>query len=87
MFTVVMAWLAVLALCVAATLLGRTARTGRRPTTAQHAGRFLSRSGPGLAVGLAVALGAGTGAWLPAAAVGAVAVTGVAVAGLVLAPR
>ena len=86
MFAVVVAWLAVLAVNVAATLLGSTARTGHRPTAGQRTGRFLSRSGPGLAVLAAVTVGASTGAWLPAAAGGAVAVTVVALVGLRLAP-
>ena len=47
----------------------------------------LSLSGPWLSVLAALGWAASTGAWIPAAAAGAVAVTVVAVTGLVLAPR
>jgi len=90
-FTVVVAWLAVLALCVAAVLFGQTTRTARRRrrqrTRSARVGLFLSLSGPGLAVLFAAAGGAATGAWLPAAAAGAVGVVVVALVGLFLDPR
>jgi hypothetical protein len=88
--TAVLAWLAALAVCVAALLVGRAVRSAprrRRRRPAARFGLFLSLSGPYLCVLAAAGYGALTGAWLPAAAAGAAAVTVVAVAGLVLAPR
>ncbi|TKJ27568.1 hypothetical protein [Blastococcus sp. CCUG 61487] len=88
MLTAVLAWLAVLAVCVAAVLVGQTVRTTprRRPRgPAERLGLFLSLSGPWLSVLGALGYGAGTGAWVAAAAAGAIAVTTVAVTGLVLA--
>lgn len=90
MLTAVLAWLAALSVCVAASFVGQSVRTaprrrGRRP--AARFGLFLSLSGPWLSVLAAFAYAASTGAWLPAAAAGAVAVTVVAVTGLLLAPR
>ena len=75
-FTVVLAWLAVLAVCVAACLFGQTARTlaPAPPATLRPdaIGLFLSLSGPWLAVARRRRRrSALTGAWLPAAAVGA----------------
>ncbi len=90
MFTAVVAWLAVLAVGVAALLLGRSVRTAprrRRRRRAARIGLFLSLSGPWLSVLAALGYGALTGAWLTAAAAGAIAVTVVALTGLVLAPR
>ncbi|RBY94064.1 hypothetical protein DQ244_01475 [Blastococcus sp. TBT05-19] len=88
MLTVVAAWLAVLAVCAAAALFGHSARVSdSRSAAVQRAGLFLSRGGPWLAGLAAVGGGAATGAWLPAAALGAVAVTVVAVLGLGLAPH
>ena len=92
MFTVVVAWLAALAVCVAAVLFGQTARTApgrrrRRRSRAARIGLFLSLSGPWLALMAGVAAGAVTGAWLPAAAVAASAIVLVAVVGLSLRPR
>ncbi|WP_157944123.1 hypothetical protein [Blastococcus atacamensis] len=88
MVTVVAAWLAVLAVCAAAALLGHGARISRHHrASVQRAGLFLSRGGPWLAGLSAIGIGAVTGAWLPAAALGAVAVTVVAVVGLGLAPH
>lgn len=90
MFTAVLAWLAVLAVCVAALLVGRSVRTAprrRRRRPAARIGLFLSLSGPWLAVFAAFGYAALTGAWLPSAAAGAIAVTVVALTGLVLAPR
>jgi hypothetical protein len=87
-FTVVQSWLAVLAVCVAAVLLGQTAHRrgaprGRRSRGARL-GLFLSLSGPWLAVLVAGAGGAVTGAWLLAAALGAAGVVLVALVGLSL---
>ena len=88
MFTVVVAWLAGLAVRLAAATFGQTARTSaRRPSARRRIGVLLSRSGPWLATLIAVALGASTGAWLPAAAAGAVGVVVVALVGLGLTPR
>jgi hypothetical protein len=90
-FTVVLAWLAVLAVCVAAFLFGQTARTSRRRrrrrSPAGRLGLFLSLSGPWLAVIGAAVLGALTGWWLAAAAVGAIGVVVAALVGLTLAPH
>ncbi len=90
MVTPVLAWLAALAVFMAAVLLGGSVRTAprRRPRRgAARIGLFLSLSGPWLSVLAALGYGALTGAWLPAAAGCAVAVTVVAVGGLVLARR
>jgi hypothetical protein len=89
--TVVLAWSAVLAVCVAAVLFGQTARTappgGRRRSIAGRIGLFLSRSGPWLAVLVGAGAGALTGAWLAAAAGAAVGVVLASVVGLTLAPH
>jgi hypothetical protein len=89
-FTVVLAWLAVLAVCIAAVLFGRTAhRSGarrRRRSRTARVGLFVSLSGPWLAVVAAVAAGAVTGAWIPAAAAGGVGVVAAALVGLALDP-
>ncbi|MGY2127131.1 hypothetical protein [Blastococcus sp. SYSU DS0617] len=90
MLTAVLAWLAALAVCVAAVLLGQSVRTAprrRRRRRAARIGLFLSLSGPWLSVLAALAYGYLTGAWIPAAAAGAIAVTTVALTGLLLAPR
>ncbi|HLM04012.1 MAG TPA: hypothetical protein VK402_02345 [Blastococcus sp.] len=92
MLTVVLAWLAVLALLVAAVLFGQTARTSprrrrRRRSRRRRIGLFLSLSGPWIAVLGAVAAGALTGAWLVAAAGAACGIVATAVAGLTLRPR
>jgi hypothetical protein len=91
MFTVVGAWLAALAVCLAAVVFGQTARTAprrrHRRSGAARVGLFLSLSGPWLVVLLAVAAGALTGAWLAAAAAAAVGVLVVALLGLSLRPR
>ena len=88
MGTVVAAWLAVLGVCAAAALLGHGARVSRqRRASVQRVGLFLSRGGPWLTGLCAAGAGALTGAWLPAAALGAVAVVLVAVVGLGLAPH
>jgi hypothetical protein len=88
--TVVGAWLAALAVCLAAVLFGQTARTAprsrRRRSPAARVGLFLSLSGPWLAVLGAVGVGALTGAWLPAAAAAAGGVVLVALVGLSLRP-
>jgi hypothetical protein len=88
---VVLAWLAVLSVCVAACLFGQTARTARRSSHGRSAagrvGLFLSLSGPWLVVLVAAGAGAATGAWLPAAAVGACSVVAASMAGLSLAPH
>ena len=90
MFTVVVAWLAVLAVCVAAVLFGQTARgrprRRRRPSPAARVGLFVSRSGPWVVTAVAAAVGARTGAWLPAAAVGAAGIVVTAVVGLGMGP-
>jgi hypothetical protein len=90
--TVVLAWLAVVALLVAAVLFGQTARTTRRrrrrrSSRARRIGLFLSLSGPWLAVLVAVGAGAVTGAWLVAAAGAACGIVLTAVVGLALTPR
>ncbi len=90
MLTVVLAWLALLALCVAAVLFGQSARTAPRRRRRSRAGRiglFLSLSGPWLSVLLAAGYGAVTGAWLVAAAAGACAVVLTAVVGFLLNPH
>jgi hypothetical protein len=89
-FTVVVAWLAVLAVCVAAFLFGQTARTAprrRRRQRRARVGLFVSLSGPWLAVLVAAGAGAVTGAWLVAAAAGACGVVVAAVLGVILHPR
>jgi hypothetical protein len=89
-FTVVVAWLAVLAVCVAAVLFGQTTRrrSGRRRRRSLFAriGLFVSLSGPWLVVAVAAAVGAATGAWLRAAAVGAAGVVVAAMVGLGMDP-
>ncbi|HEV7212885.1 MAG TPA: hypothetical protein VGN47_14340 [Blastococcus sp.] len=89
MFTPVVAWLALVAVTVAAVLFGQTARTGRRRRRSRRRrlGLFLSLSGPWLALLAAVGAGALTGRWLAAAAGGVAAVIVVALLGLVLAPH
>ena len=89
-FTVVVAWLAVLAVCVAAVLFGQTARTDRRRrprSAAARVGLFVSLSGPWLALLGAAGAGAVTGAWLMAAAAGACGVVVATLVGVVLLPR
>jgi hypothetical protein len=89
-FTVVVAWLTVAAVCVAAVLFGSAARAAPRRrgrSRAARVGLFLSLSGPWLAVLLAVAGGLVSGAWLRAAAVGACGVVLVALVGLALRPH
>jgi hypothetical protein len=88
--TEVLAWLAALAVCVAAVLFGQTARKRRRPrrrSARARIGLFVSLSGPWLAMLLAAGAGAVTGAWLVAAAAGACGVVVAAVAGYLLVPR
>lgn len=90
MLTVVLAWLATLAVCVAAVLFGQSTRTTprrRRRSRAGRVGLFLSLSGPWLSVLGAAAAGAATGAWLAAATAGACGVVLTAVAGFVLTAR
>jgi hypothetical protein len=90
-FAEVVAWLAVLAVCVAAVLFGQTARTragrGRRRSRRARVGLFLSLSGPWLAVLGGAAVGLVTGAWLIAAALSAAGVVFAALVGLILDPR
>jgi hypothetical protein len=89
-FAVVLAWLAVLAVCVAAVLFGQTARTAprrRRRSRSARVGLAVSLSGPWLAVLLAAGGGALTGAWLRAAAAGAIGVVVAALVGVTLHPR
>jgi hypothetical protein len=88
--TAVLAWLAALAVCVAALLVGRSVRTAprrRRRRPAARLGLFLSLSGPWLSALGGLVLGALTGSWLHAAAGCAIATTVLALTGLVLAPR
>ncbi|TFV90547.1 hypothetical protein [Blastococcus sp. CT_GayMR16] len=88
MVTVVLAWLAVLAVCVAAVLFGQTARSApRRRSATGRIGLFLSLSGPWLAVVGGVVAGALSGAWLLAAAGAAAGVVLTSVVGLSLAPH
>jgi hypothetical protein len=87
--TGVLAWLAALAVCVAALLFGQTARTGRRrrrPRRGARLGLFLSLSGPWLALLSALAVGAVTGSWQTAAAVAACGAVVLAVVGFLLNP-
>ncbi|RBY96137.1 hypothetical protein DQ237_09660 [Blastococcus sp. TF02-8] len=86
MLIVVLAWLAVLAVCGTAAVFGHAARMSS-PTPRQRTGLFVSRAGPWVAGITAVGTAAATGAWLPAAALGAGAVTVVAMVGLGLAPH
>jgi hypothetical protein len=88
--TVVGAWLAALAVCVAAAIFGQTARLAprrRRRSRGARVGLFLSLSGPWLAVLLGACAGAVTGAGLVAAAIAAMGVVLVALVGLSLRPR
>jgi hypothetical protein len=88
--TVILAWLAVLAVCVAAVLFGQSTRAAprrRRRSRAGRVGLFLSLSGPWLSVVVAAAAGALTGAWLVAAAAAACGVVLTALAGFLLSPR
>ncbi len=88
MLTVVLAWLAVLAVCVAAVLFGQSTRTApRRRSRVGRIGLFLSLSGPWLSVLGAAAAAAVTGAWLAAAAAGACGVVLTAALGYALSPR
>jgi hypothetical protein len=88
--TVVLAWLAVLAVCVTAVLFGQTVRTRprrRRRSAVGRVGLFVSLSGPWLALVGAATAGAVSGNWLGAAAAGACFIVAVALVGLVLSPR
>jgi hypothetical protein len=88
--TPVLAWLATLAVCVAAVLFGQSTRTGprrRRRSGTGRVGLFLSLSGPWLSVLAAGATAAATGAWLLAAAAGSCGVVLTAAVGFVLSPR
>jgi hypothetical protein len=88
--TVVLAWLAVLAVCVAAVLFGQTARLGPRRwrrSRRRRVGLFVSLSGPWLAVLGGAAAGAVTGAWLAAAAWAGAGVVLTALAGFLLSPH
>jgi hypothetical protein len=88
--TVVLAWLAVLAVLAAAVLFGQTARTAPRPRRPRprstRIGLFVSLSGPWLVVVSAAGAGALTGEWLASAAIGACGVALVAVLGVALHP-
>jgi len=89
-FPVVVAWLALVAVTVAAVLFGQTARSSRRRRRRSRAARlclFLSLSGPWLVLIAAVGAGWLTGRWLAAAALGAAGVVLVALVGLALRPR
>ena len=91
-FTVLTAWLAVLACCVAALVLGQGARTAPRAASpsrvpaATRLGLAVSMSGPWVAVLVCLLVAAVTGAWLVTAVVALAAVLATAVVGLVLAP-
>ena len=91
MLTVVLAWLAVLAVLAGAVAFGQTARTAPRPRRPRprsaRIGLFVSLSGPWLALLLAAGGGALTGKWLLAAAVGACGIALVAVVGVTLHPH
>lgn len=92
MLTTVVAWLAALAVCLAAVLFGQTARTAprrrrRRRSRAARIGLFLSLSGPWLALLAGVGAGAITGGWITAAAAAASGAVATALAGLSLRPR
>ncbi|HEV7187494.1 MAG TPA: hypothetical protein VGN28_06320 [Blastococcus sp.] len=90
MVTAVLAWLAVLALCVAAVLFGQTARLAprrRRRSRRRRVGLFVSLSGPWLAVLGGAAAGALTGAWLAAAAAAGAGVVLTALIGFLLSPH
>ena len=90
MLTVVLAWLATVAVCVAAVLFGQATRAAPRRRRRSRTGRiglFLSLSGPWLSLLGAAGFGAATGAWLLAAAAGTCGVVLTAVVGLVLSPR
>lgn len=91
MVTVVLAWLGVLAVCVAAVLFGQAARTAprgrRRRSRARRIGLFVSLSGPWLAVLAGVVAGILSGAWLLAAVGAAVGVVLSAAIGFILAPH
>ena len=92
MLTVVVAWLAVLAVCLAAVLFGQSARTAprrrrRRRSRAARIGLFLSLSGPWLALLAGAGVGAVTGAWLVVAAATACGIAATALAGLTLRPH
>jgi hypothetical protein len=88
--TVVLAWLAVLAVLAAAVSFGQTARTAPQPRRPRprpaRVGLFVSLSGPWLVVLSAAAAGALTGAWLAAAALGGCGIALVAVVGVTLHP-
>jgi hypothetical protein len=89
--TVVLAWLAVLAVLTGAVLFGQAARTAPRPRRPRprsaRVGLFMSLSGPWLVVLGAAAVGAATGAWLATAAIGACGIALVAVVGVTLYPH
>lgn len=90
MVTVVLAWLAVLAVCLGAVLFGQTARQSprrRRRSRRRRIGLFVSLSGPWLAVLAGVAAGALSGAWLAAAAWAGAGVLLTALAGFLLSPH
>ena len=91
MLTVVLAWLAVLAVLAGAVLFGQTARSAprsrRRRSRSARVGLVVSLSGPWLVVLVAAGAGAVTGAWLDAAAIGACGVALVAVVGVTLHPH
>ena len=90
MLPVVLAWLALLAVLAGAVLFGQTARTApppRRPRPrAARIGVVVSLSGPWLVALVAAGAGGLTGAWLPAAAIGACGIALVAVLGVTLHP-
>ena len=86
----VLAWLAVLAVCAAAVLFGQTARTAprsRRRSRRRRIGLFVSLSGPWLAVLAGAVAGALSGTWLVAAAGAGAGVVLTAVGGYLLAPH
>ena len=88
--SVVLAWLAVLAVLAGAVSFGHTARTAPQPRRPRppsaRVGLFVSLSGPWLVVLSAAAAGAWTGAWLAAAALAGCAIALVAVVGVTLHP-
>lgn len=88
-----LAWLAVTGTTMAAVLFGQSARDAvyaypvRRVPSRVRTGIALSISGPLLAAGVGVTLGALTGGWLWGAIVAFAGVVAASIAGLVLAPR
>jgi hypothetical protein len=90
-FTVVLAWLGLVAVLACAVLFGQAARSAPRPRRPRprsaRIGLAISLSGPWVVALAAAGLAAFTGAWLPAAAIGACGIALVAVVGVTLHPH